>query len=713
MLELADIFDDHMVLQREMSAPIWGRGTPGRVITVTFAEQQKQNRVNEDGQWRIDLDAMGAGGPSVLTVESDARDDRPQRCVDVLVGDVWLCAGQSNMAMPLGHAEGADVALRDAERPHLRLNRAGWVRSTRESAETFAAVAWWFGQHLQDRMRVPIGIIQRAQGGTGIHAFMHPDAIRGCDRLKEAVLKPWLDYLQAPSAWQSWIARLPTHRHPESLPDPEGNKTPGDVFASHIEPLIPYAIRGIAWYQGESDAWSFAKASLYHEALQAMIADWRKRWQRPMLPWLIVQLPNGPTRASDQLVPEITPWQLVQEAQAEVAKHDRHADVIVTVDTAEASIHPTRKRHVGQRLADAVNQRNNDTRRLASGPCYERMQIEGDRVRLHFTDAERGFTPENGALAGFAVAGADRAFFAAEAHIDGRTVVLHSPSVPAPVAARYCFWAGAPWSLKDVTGRLVSPFRTDDWSWDLPSNSRAAAIAARTAHSPTIDGNLDEPMWKTATPITHFTHAHTYRPAGTATEARLLWDDQHLYVGFRCAHAASKHESDDTAHSNERAFWRHDHVEMLIAAGNAPTRYHRIALNSQGERYDAIAINDARLNVHRLPELVMMPLHRGLDESWSSHADHAVIGSTDAWTAELAIPWRSLGVMCGGAVSAVGLQLRRGRPMDGPAFFEWSPEGRDWNTGAMPQPALNNGFQRFHSPQRFGTLRLAGSPSRP
>ncbi len=442
-VKLAGIFGDHMVLQREMSTPVWGTAEPGEKIDVVLGPYRTEATADAGGCWTARLSPMRAGGPFAMTVTGK----NTVTLKDVLVGEVWFCSGQSN----LGNLPSVTNAAQEqaaAKYPNMRAlavqgivadqpqgNVKGtWVTCTPNDAWQFSAVGYFFARDLHKALNVPIGIITTGQG-AGIRAFMSKEALDS-DLDLQPLLKNW------------------------GTPRPDDPQRASGAYNGKIAPLMPYGIRGVAWYQGEGDV---GLGYTYRKALPTMINAWRTRWGEGDFPFLIVQLANyGQPRTQ----PGESRWAEVREAQFLTARKIPHAALAVTIDIGEANdIHPRNKQDVGKRLALAARALVYGEKIVYSGPIYDSMTVEGSRVRLRFKHVGGGLVAKGqGKLAGFAVAGPDKKFVWADARIDGDNVLVSSGEVPQPVAVRYA-WADNPegCNLYNKEALPASPFRTDDW----------------------------------------------------------------------------------------------------------------------------------------------------------------------------------------------------------------------------------------------------------
>ena len=436
------LVSDGMVLQRGTTVPIWGTADDGAEVTVSFRGQQIKANA-EGGKWEAHLQDLEAGGPDELSITSG---DQTITIKDVLVGEVWICSGQSNMQWTLANSTGAEGAIADSKDDQLRLltvPRVGtsepketvdvsWSACGPETSGEFSAVAYYFGKMLREELDVPIGLISTNYGGTPAEAWTDEAALAA-----DPVLKPILDRPENPSE---------AHR-------------PGWLYNAMIHPLLPYAIEGAIWYQGESNA---GRAYEYRTLFPAMIRNWRNAWGRGDFPFLLVQL--APFMKIEE-APNDSAWAELREAQLMATESLRNVAMAVITDVGEEDdIHPKQKEPVGNRLALAALALSYDKDICHSGPTLKSATFEGGEATLEFEDTCGGLVAKDGSLTGFTIAGDDKTFVNAEAEIvDEDTIVVRSPEVAEPAAVRFG-WANFPVvNLWNEGGLPASPFRTDDW----------------------------------------------------------------------------------------------------------------------------------------------------------------------------------------------------------------------------------------------------------
>lgn len=536
-LALHPLFSDGAVLQRGQPVPVWGTAKPGARVEVAFAGQVVTTNAEASGNWRATLAPLAASGESR---ELLARGDGATLTVrDVVVGDVWLASGQSNMDSPMSSGSAAQ-ALSAAADPLLRFYKVQkavaaepqsapkgkWTASSPSATRELTAVGYFFAREIRKSQNVPVAILHSAWGGTPIKtwtpiaayeaappvqpllaewntAYARHVANRDKPELLQAYYaerKEWEEKVDKPfraarDAHPAAVAAakaagqpappapVPARPKPES-PDPTAMPAPGTsdrpaapsiVYNAMIAPLAPYAIRGALWYQGEADS---SRGLGYRDLLPRLINGWRASWGQGDFPFLIVQLP-GHGKDSEPVAAQNTNIAWLREAQDLAARNVPAAGLVVTVDIGDAAdVHPDNKVHTGSRVALLARETvYREPGVVGVGPRYASHEVAGATVRMRFTNTGSGLTPaaapwtaKGGAvfpadrLVGFFVAGADRKWVAAEAKIEGDTVVVSAPAVSAPVAVRYA-WASTPTAnLYNKEGLPAAPFRTDDWA---------------------------------------------------------------------------------------------------------------------------------------------------------------------------------------------------------------------------------------------------------
>ncbi|MBC7783779.1 MAG: sialate O-acetylesterase [Burkholderiales bacterium] len=488
----ASLFTDHMVLQRGMATPVWGTAAAGEKVTVSVAGKTESTIAGGDGKWMVRLNNLEAGGPHELTLAGN----NSITFKDVYIGEVWLASGQSNMDFTVANTpkyyfagvdnEAAEIAA--ANYPKIRMFTGQtskkytpqtsidgeWKVCNPENVREMSAVGYFFARDLQKSIDVPVGIVTMTFGASTAEAWIRREALEPIPEMKAELDK--LDiayravddaakkkYEEARAAWEVEAAKAKAAgekapRGPRN-PDPaQDQHKPTVMFNGMIAPAIPYGIKGVIWYQGESVAGGPAGIKLYPQVQAALVNDWRKLWNNPELPFYIVQLSSQKARSNN---PDI------RAAQATILSL-LNTGMAVTIDIGNpTNVHPKNKQDVGARLARIALAKAYGQAIEYSGPAYEKMSIEGQgvegqRVRVRFTHATDGLVAKDstsGELKWFEIAGSDGKFVPAEAKIDGDSVVVSSPTVPEPTAVRYAWheWPeGA--NLFNKTGLPAAPF---------------------------------------------------------------------------------------------------------------------------------------------------------------------------------------------------------------------------------------------------------------
>ncbi|MCX6621743.1 MAG: sialate O-acetylesterase [Acidobacteria bacterium] len=465
-VQLPHLISDHMVLQQDLPIHIWGKADPREPVTVRFNGQTATAQADDLGRWSTYLKPMSSGGPSALVVEGKNK----ITIEDVLVGEVWVASGQSNMVLSVSRAANPEQELAAANHPRIRLFQVSpmpsefalddvggrWALCSPESVVKFSAAAYYFARHLHQKLAVPVGVIQSAWGATPAEAWTSRSALT-TDPALMPVFAQWSkmldDYPDARARYEKLLREWtgPSAKPAEPI-GPGNQRAPSVLFNGMIAPLTPYAIRGVIWYQGESNGGT--KRFVYRKLFPAMIQDWRRAWQLGDFPFLFVQL------ASYQ-APPAAEWAEVRETQANGLQL-RNTGMAVTIDIGDPDdVHPKNKQDLGLRLGLAARALAYGGKLVYSGPIFRQFTREDTALRIWFDHTGGGLVAKGGTPKGFVIAGADGEFVPAEARIEDNTVLVSSPRVPAPVAARYA-WANYPdCNLYNTEGLPASPFRTD------------------------------------------------------------------------------------------------------------------------------------------------------------------------------------------------------------------------------------------------------------
>jgi sialate O-acetylesterase len=478
-VRLPGLFSDHMVLQQGMRAPVWGWADEGEKVTVTF-RGKKVSTTAKNGKWMVKLAGLKAGGPDMLTVEGRNKIE----VKDVLVGEVWICSGQSNMEFPLKASFEADQDIANSANPNLRLFtvpklktnepvddvKAGWQECNPDTVKNFSAVAYYFGRDLQKARGVPVGLIHTSWGGSPAEVWIREGVLAANPGYKHDILDTYGDKLKWYQAeldkWEKEAAEFKKagKEPPRGRPWPAWK--PAELYNGMIAPLIPYAVAGAIWYQGESNA---DRAWQYRALFPDMIRNWRQDWGQGDFTFLAVQIApwdRNKKRSLEQitLAPGDSDWAELREAQLLATKALPKVGLAVITDVGDKDdIHPTKKGPVGARLALLARNITYGEKIECEGPRYRQMRIKGEQVILSFDHAAGGLEARGGRLRGFAICGEDGKFIWADAQIDNGKVVVSSPVIEKPVAVRYG-WADYPVvNLFNREGLPASPFRTDDF----------------------------------------------------------------------------------------------------------------------------------------------------------------------------------------------------------------------------------------------------------
>lgn len=479
-LKPAPLFSDNMVLQQGQRVPVWGWADDGEVVTIKF-RNQKVTTTTRNLKWQVNLRALKAGGPETFTISTKSE---TLQFTNVLVGDVWVCSGQSNMEWPMSRSfePAGDIAAatnklirvfkvaKNRMESPTTVIKSGWELCSPQSVEGFSAVGYYFGRDLQAARRVPVGLINTSWGGSPAEVWMSREAFEINARYVREILEP-----SATNAnnWRQAIAAFEKEKtEAEKAGTPFTKRAPGrpwaagELYNGMIAPLIPYAIKGAIWYQGESNA---GRAEQYRTLFPDMIRCWRRDWGQDDFTFLAVQLApwdKNKKRPLEQIneQPVESDWAELREAQLLATQVLPQVGMAVITDVGDKDdIHPTKKAPVGARLALAARGIAYGEKLEFSGPIYRSLEIKGNQAILHFDHARKGLEARGGELKGFAICGEDRKFVWAEAEIVGDTVMVSSPDVARPVAVRYG-WSDYPEvNLWNKAGLPASPFRTDSF----------------------------------------------------------------------------------------------------------------------------------------------------------------------------------------------------------------------------------------------------------
>lgn len=537
-IRMPAIFGDNMVLQRGIKVPVWGSADAGAQVQIVFNKKVFKTTAGADGKWTLRLDSYAAGGPYTMQVQAGTGQ---LQFKNILIGDVWVSSGQSNMEFGIQtERHGAEaiakatdtlihffyVPMAFALQPQEDIAKPGsdspngkWVVCSPQlmgdphwAWHGFSAVGYYFALQIRATQHCPVGMIATYKGGTPAQAWVSQPELAAKPAFKkyvgvhdsllkhfddnsaaypqkkadfQAALQLWNtgvgnDFNQAHKQWETLAAQLkasgqpvppapkPSRPAPQPLSDPAGGfSSASNLYNAMVAPIVPYGIKGVIWYQGESNGDRLADALEYKTLFPRLITDWRTNWGQAHLPFLFVQLTNYRTPAK---VPSEGNWPWVREAQLMTLSLPETGMAVIT-DTGEAdNIHPLNKEDVGLRLALAARHVAYGEQLVYSGPVYKSMDAEAGRIRIKFDQVGSGLAidsirhPGMTVLNGFGIAGDDGRFVWANAILQGNSVVVWSDEVAKPAAVRYNWADNPPGNLYNKEGLPASPFRTDDWA---------------------------------------------------------------------------------------------------------------------------------------------------------------------------------------------------------------------------------------------------------
>jgi sialate O-acetylesterase len=479
-VRLPKILSNHAVLQRDQPLHVWGWSDPGESISASFHGATRATTGDRLGHWSLYLPPQSAGGPFSLTITGRNKIVLD----DVLIGDVWFASGQSNMEMPLNGFPGSAVVknaaeeIRNANQPEMRLlfiphhatpyplsdfeGDANWTVCSPETAAKFSAVAYFFGRDITSREHVPVGLIDSTWGGTPAEAWVSLDTL-SADPSLMPVFATWAKMADQQADFPALLraekaedeaarqshAELPKHSwHPAPA-----SWDPSWLFNAMIAPAVNFGIKGVIWYQGESNS-KLDRAYMYQKVFSALIADWRRHWRQGEFPFLFTQISSFKSNETED-------WPTVREAQRGTLSV-ANTGMAVTIDVGDPdNVHPSDKQTVGARLALAAWALAYHENIEYSGPLYRQTSTEEDAIRVWFHHTAGGLMAKGDTLQGFQIAGDDHQFVPATARIDGLSIVLASPTIKMPKYVRYG-WRNAPTAnLFNSAGLPASPFTSE------------------------------------------------------------------------------------------------------------------------------------------------------------------------------------------------------------------------------------------------------------
>lgn len=459
-VKMPAFFSDNMVMQRNTDANLWGTAKASSTVVVTpgWTDQVYKTKAGKDGKWKISIPTTDAGGPYSITVS----DGEPMTLSNIMLGEVWLCSGQSNMEMPMKGfknqpVEGANMATLKSRNPNIRLFTVkrnsstvpvddvtgSWAEAAPEAVRNFSATAYFFGRQIEDILDVPVGLIVAAWGGSACEAWMSDDMLKA---FPEAAVN-------IPAVGSKIKSK---------------NRTPSVLFKGMLNPLIGLSMRGVIWYQGE-DNWN--RAHTYADMFSTMINGWRNLWGQGEFPFYYCQIAPYDYAIITEPGKEIINSAYLREAQAKVENMVSNTGMAVLMDAGWAGgIHPGKKQVAGERLALLALNKTYGIKGIgAESPVYKSMEVKGDTVVVSFDRAPEWIAGKNSfESTQFKLAGEDRVFYPAKAWISRSKVMVKSDKVPNPVAVRYAFENDSEGDLFSTDGLPVSSFRSDDWPDQRP-----------------------------------------------------------------------------------------------------------------------------------------------------------------------------------------------------------------------------------------------------
>ncbi|HTN38337.1 MAG TPA: sialate O-acetylesterase [Arachidicoccus sp.] len=446
---LPSVIGNNMVLQRSAKVALWGKAKPNvRVVIITSWNKKRYTvQAGRDSTWKALVQTPRAGGP----YEVSFNDGQLTTLHNILIGEVWVCSGQSNMEMPMQgfynqpvlHSNDIIMAAANPEIRLIRYERAlsrtpkfdcpstGWVVSDGPSAKLFSAVGYQFAQMLQEKLKVPVGMIMSTWGGTMIEGWMPTESFSAFPEIKVR-----------PASASDTTAMI--------------KNEPSVLFNAMIQPFVGYGIKGVLWYQGEQNR---VNPQIYDRLLTSMVSDWRALWKAGSWPFYYVQI------APYKYVDKLGPANLLREAQLKASHMIPNAGMVVSMDVgAKHFIHPPNKTLISKRLLYWALANDYGFKGIAyASPEFKSMQVDKETAHISFTHSPKGLSSFGQELTAFEMAGADHKFYPAAAKITGKGVDVHCDKVPEPVAVRYGFKDWAEGHLFSSEGLPVGPFRTDEW----------------------------------------------------------------------------------------------------------------------------------------------------------------------------------------------------------------------------------------------------------
>ncbi len=470
--KVPNIFSDGMVLQQGQANRIWGRDNPGQVVTVSMGDASVTGTADASGDWEVSLPAMKVGDPQTLNIAGSSK----RSVSDVLVGEVWICSGQSNMQWSVVSSNDSDLERLTANYPNIRMinfpqvgsqepiwshDERKWQVCTPDNVNGFSAVGYFFARQIHQTTGVPVGMINNAWGGSACESWVNLDVLRSDGRFNK-MIDSWGNRAKLYEDLSAKTSR--SAEEEKSLKDltgaMRGNQRPANIYNGVLHSHIGYGIRGAIWYQGESNA---GRAYQYRDLFPLMIQNWRNEWGQGDFPFYWVQLADFKAEVTE---PAESDWAELREAQTMTMDKLPNTGEAVIIDIGEGKdIHPKNKVDVGRRLARWALAKQYGIPIAYQSPRYESMEADGESIVLSFAHVAEGWRPfDVNDPIGFAIAGEDKKFYKADAKVlEGGKIRVSSAKVAKPMSVRYA-WADNPvCNMFSKTGLPLTPFRTDDW----------------------------------------------------------------------------------------------------------------------------------------------------------------------------------------------------------------------------------------------------------
>lgn len=484
-ITMPSIFGDHMVLQQKQSNPVWGWSTAGETVSVSINGQEHMAKADENGYWKVKLQPIPVGGPYQMQVVGATSKFHIN---DILVGEVWICSGQSNMQWPVRNTNSAELAALTANYPNIRLITVPpvgtetpqnefdgeWTAANPETVKNFSAVGYFFGRRLHHALDVPIGLIDNAWGGSSAEAWVSKEQMMKDPKYSE-LMAWWKDkemnynFDAEIAKWQKeqkvWsdtpigdrAGNAPQRRPADLL---RGQHRPANIYNGVLHPTIGYGIKGVIWYQGESNA---ARAYQYRDLFPMMIQHWREQWGQGDFPFYWVQLADFQAEKND---PSEAAWAELREAQTMTMQRLKNVGEAVIIDVGEGrDIHPRNKQTVGDRLSRWALAKDYNKDIQFKGPSFTQKKIENNKITITFNSVGKGlYAFDTREPQGFVIAGANKKFVNAQAKIiSNNQMEIWSDDIDNPVAVRYAWAINPICNMYSRDGLPMTPFRTDEW----------------------------------------------------------------------------------------------------------------------------------------------------------------------------------------------------------------------------------------------------------